>query len=262
MTTIQYATDGEVGVITFDDPPLNVFGERHWQELAAAVDRAATAGHRALLIRATGPNFSRGAELALFRGRDAAQARAFLERLFSIVHGLERLPFPVIGAVQGLCQASGLELALACDLILAAESARFGHPEAAIGATTFLGGAQRLARRCGDARAREIVFTAGQFDAASFERWNIVNRVVPDEALDREALALAKRLAAGPTRAHAVTKHLVRRLHEAGLAAADAALLSDAVTLWESHDMVMAVEQLLGVDRTKMRSLELTFSGR
>jgi enoyl-CoA hydratase/carnithine racemase len=164
---ILYQSDGDVGIITFNDPPLNVFGEQHWEEAIAAVTSASTAGHRALLIKADGPNFSRGAELKIFHDRGSSEAKAILERYFTITRTLEALPIPVIAAVQGLCQASGLELALACDFILAAQSARFSQPEALIGATTFLGGAQRLARRCGDARALEIVYTADIYSAAT-----------------------------------------------------------------------------------------------
>jgi enoyl-CoA hydratase/carnithine racemase len=262
MSKIQYETDGDVAVIILNDPPLNVFGEQHWDEMIAAVGKAAAAGHRALLIRAEGPNFSGGAEVEIFHKRGAEEARSILARYLTISHTLENLPFPVIAAVRGLCLASGLELALACDLILAGESARFSQSEAVIGAATFLGGAQRLARRCGDARAREIVYTADVFDAATFERWNIINRIFPDDALDREALALAKRLAAGPTRAHAVTKHLVRTFNAKGLEAADEEILTEAVKLWDSRDMQSAVEQVLNVERAKIRSLGISFSGR
>jgi enoyl-CoA hydratase/carnithine racemase len=259
---ILYESDGDVGIITFDDPPLNVFGEQHWEQAIAVVTRASTAGHRALLIKANGPNFSRGAEFKIFHERGSSEAKAILERYFTITRTLEALPIPVIAAVQGLCQASGLELALACDFILAAQSARFSQPEALIGATTFLGGAQRLARRCGDARALEIVYTADIYSAATFERWNIVNRIVADEILHREALAFTKRLAAGPTRAHGMTKHLVRTFNAGGLAAADAAVLSEAVALWDTVDMQSAVARLLNVDRAEVRAGGSDFSGR
>jgi enoyl-CoA hydratase/carnithine racemase len=262
MSKIQYETDGDIAIITFNDPPLNVFSARHWDEMIAAVGKVAAAGHRALLIRAEGPNFSGGAEVEMFHKRSAEEGKAILARYLTISHTLENLPFPVIAAVRGLCFASGLELALACDLILAGESARFSQSEAVIGAATFLGGTQRLAQRCGDARARQIVYTADVFDAATFERWNIINRIVPDDALDREALALTKRLAAGPTRAHAVTKHLVRTFNAGGLEAADQEILTEAVKLWDSHDMKGAVEQVLNVDRAKIRSLAISFSGR
>ena len=262
MSKIQYETDGDVAVIIFNDPPLNVFSEQHWDEMMATVGKVAAAEHRALLIRSEGPNFSGGAEAKMFHKRGAEEAKGILGRYLTITHTLENLPFPVIAAVQGFCFASGLELALACDLIVAGQSARFSQPEAVIGAATFLGGTQRLARRCGDARAREIVYTADVFDAATFERWNIINRIFPDDALDREALTLAKRLAAGPTRAHAVTKHLVRTFNAKGLEAADEEILTEAVKLWDSRDMQSAVEQVLNVERAKIRSLGISFSGR
>jgi enoyl-CoA hydratase/carnithine racemase len=86
----------------------------------------------------------------------------------------------------------------------------------------LLGGAQRLAERAGSGRAFEIVYTGKQYDAATFERWNIVNRVVSDDRLQEESLALAQRLAVGPTRALAAGKRLIRTQAEGGVVAADA----------------------------------------
>ena len=87
--------------------------------------------------------------------------------------------------MQGACMAAGLELALACDLIWAASSARFGQVEASIGTTTLLGGVQRLAERAGPSRAREIVYTADQYDAATFERWNTLTESFLTKNLSR-----------------------------------------------------------------------------
>jgi enoyl-CoA hydratase/carnithine racemase len=258
---IRFETEGELGLITFDDPPFNVFDEQHWQEAIVAVKRATRSGLRALLIRANGPNFSRGAALPLFHERSAEQARAMIEQYSAVTHGLENAPFPVVAAVRGLCFVSGLEIALACDLIIASETTRFSQTEAIVGVTTLLGGAQRLARRCGDARAREILYTNDMFDAPTFERWSIINRVVSDETLDDEALKLARRLAAGPTLAHRATKKLIRLVDAAGLEAAEAAVLSDAVTLFESEDMRGAVRQLLNVDRAQARTVAINFRG-
>jgi enoyl-CoA hydratase/carnithine racemase len=143
----------------------------------------------------------------------------------------------VIAAVQGLCQAQGTELALACDLVIAGQSARFAQTEAIIGATTFLGGVYRLARRCSMARALEIVHSTE----------------IARPARGRSAWR--------PTRAYRMTKHLLRTYDVAGLAAADAALLCDAVTLWDSRDMRESVARLLGVERAKMRFVALSFTG-
>ena len=111
--------------------------------------------------------------------------------------------------MQGLCLTAGLELSLACDMIWAAESAQFGLVEAVIGLTPLMGGSQRIAERAGPARARELVMSGG-YDAATLERWNVVNRVLPDSELAEKSMRFAQRLAAGPTRAHHATKRIVR----------------------------------------------------
>ena len=163
-----------------------------------------------------------------------------------------------------MCFAAGLELALACDLIIAAESAQFAQVEAKIGAATFLGGVYRLAERCGPARAKEIVFGAETYDAATFERWNIVNRVVPGEGLREAALAWAQQLAKGPTLAHAATKRLLRHALDQGSRQADRYLLDVAPPLLESRDMQYAVGLLLtqGARKFIQNHAEVVFEGR
>ncbi|WP_374572316.1 enoyl-CoA hydratase/isomerase family protein [Phenylobacterium sp.] len=258
---VTFQLSGSVAVITLDDPPLNLFGAELMADLAKAVDAALASNCRAAVIAATGQTFSGGANVRIFQGRNADQAREMFATYLPVVHRIEAAPFPFVAAVQGLCLAAGLELALACDMIIAAQGARFSQVEALIGATTFLGGAQRLALRCGDARAREIVYTADVYDAATFERWNIVNRIVPDEILIQEALEFAERLAAGPTRAHAVTKKMLRAFCREGLAAADEVILTDSVMLFESEDMQSGVSRILEQGARNARYGKKTFKG-
>lgn len=242
---VTFEREGDVGVLMLNDAPLNLFGEELMADLARAVDEALASGCRAAVVCAAGPHFSGGANVAIFQGRSAQSAKEMFAAYLPVIHKMEEAPFPFVAAVQGLCLAAGLELALACDMIFAAQSARFSQVEALIGATTFLGGAQRLANRCGDARAREIVYTADIYDAATFERWNIVNRIVPDEILFAETLAFARSLAEGPARAHAVTKKMLHRFCDAGLRAADEVVLSDSVALFETEDMQGGVARIL-----------------
>jgi enoyl-CoA hydratase/carnithine racemase len=157
--------------------------------------------------------------------------------------------------------AAGLELALACDLIWAASSARFGQVEASIGTTTLLGGVQRLAERAGPARAREIIYTTDQYDAATFERWNIVNRVVPDEKLESETRGLAERLASGATLAYAAGKKIVRAYLERGIRAADALVAEIAPALFETADMRAGVDGLIEHGPRQFRD-KVIFQGR
>jgi enoyl-CoA hydratase/carnithine racemase len=156
---------------------------------------------------------------------------------------------------------AGLELVLACDLIWAASSARFGQVEASIGTTTLLGGVQRLAERAGSSRAREIIYTAEQYDAPAFERWNIVNRVVLDDKLQSEARAFAEGLAKGATLAFAAGKGIVRAYLEGGIRKADAVVNEIAPALFETEDMRAGVEGLLKHGPRGMRD-NIVFHGR
>ena len=148
-------------------------------------------------------------------------------------------------AAHGLCLTAAFELSLACDLLVAAESARFGLVEIVVGLTPSMGGPQRLAERAGSARARELVYSGELFDAAALERWNVVNRVWPDEAFADEAHAFALRLANGPTRAHAATKRLVRAAVDDGVRAADALVPAASGPLFATEDLRGAVASFL-----------------
>jgi enoyl-CoA hydratase/carnithine racemase len=178
-----------------------------------------------------------------------------------MIADLEELPFPTLAAVQGMCVGGGLELALACDLIWAAASARFGQPEATIGTTTLLGGVQRLAERAGRSRAREIIYTADQYDAATFERWNIVNRIVPDNEFASQTRAFAERLASGPTLAYASGKRIIRAYLEGGIRTADKLVDEIAPPLFQSEDMRAAVAALVEYGARSFRD-KVVFQGR
>ena len=160
-----------------------------------------------------------------------------------------------------MCVGGGLEVVLGCDLIWAAASARFGQLEATIGTTTLLGGVQRLAERAGSARARESIYTAEPYDAATFERWNIVNRVVPDDAFESQTRAFAERLANGPTLAYAAGKRMVRAYLDGGIRAADSVVGEVGPPLFQSEDMRAAVAALVEHGARNFRD-KVVFQGR
>jgi enoyl-CoA hydratase/carnithine racemase len=264
MGHTDYQAVDTVAVVTMSNPPASLFDEELSDHLLADFERASDEGKRALILQADGAAFSGGADVSMFQARTISGARELIGRSMPLIAAIEDAPFPVIAAVHGLCLAAGLELALACDLVVAEESARFAQVEAMIGATTFLGGVYRLAERCGPARAREITFGAEQYTAATFERWNIINRVVPDGELRKHALGWAQRLAKGPTAAHAVTKRLVRYGLAHGPREADRYLLDAATPLFESHDMQHAVGELLSQGARAFRANhdQLVFENR
>ena len=261
MHTVRFESSGSLGILTLANPPLNLFNEELVEDLRTAVNQAEQLPLRALLVRADGKVFSGGADVSIFKGKTAIEARERFTSHLKTIADIEELPFPTIAAVQGACMAAGLELALACDLIWAASSARFGQVEASIGTTTLLGGVQRLAERAGPSRAREIIYTADQYDAATFERWNIVNRVVADASLELETRAFAERLASGATLAYAAGKRIVRAYLEGGIRAADRVTDEIAPALFETADMRAGVDGLLEHGPRQFRD-KVIFHGR
>jgi enoyl-CoA hydratase len=235
--------DGDLGVLVIDDPPLNLFGRELVSDVLAALDEAD--GVRALLVRAEGDVFTGGADVNVFDGLSVSDAESLTRDLLAITHRIESLPFPTIASVHALCLTAGLELSLACDMIWAAASAKFGLVEAVIGLTPLMGGTQRIAERAGPARARELVMSAGLYDAATLERWNVVSRVLPDDELTEKSLRFAQRLAEGPTLAHAATKRVVRGFLEDGVRGADDRVAGIAAPLFATHDLQRAVRSFL-----------------
>lgn len=255
MSKIEIEHDGPLTVLTIDSPPLNLFDQELMAELSDAVDglvAASAAGEsggeppRGLLIRARGRVVSGGVDVHVFDGLTPQQAAEMWTRLLDLVHRVEALPLPTVFAAHALCLTAAFELSLGCDLLLAGESARFGLVETVVGLTPAMGGTQRLVERAGPARARELVMTGELYDAATLERWNVVNRVLPDDGFDDAARAFALGLAEGPTRAHAATKGIVRAcLDEGGAHGADRRVPELAGDLFATKDLREAVRSFL-----------------
>src|SRR5687768_17562368 len=150
---VRFDRDGDVGVLTLSDPPLNLFVRELLEDLHSALDEVERSDARALVVRAEGKVFTGGADVHMFEGLTGEQVREELN-LIAVPHRLEALPMPTLAVVHALCLTAGFELALGCDLIWAAESAQFGLVEAVVGVTPFMGGTQRVAERAGPARAR------------------------------------------------------------------------------------------------------------
>ena len=243
--TVTLERDGALAIVTLVKPPLNLFDEEMLGALRAAVDDVATDPPRGLLVRADGRAVSGGVDVHLFDGLTVEEASALWRELLDLVHTVEELPLPTVFAAHALCLTAAFELSLACDLLLAAESARFGLVETVVGLTPAMGGTQRLAERAGPARARELVMTGELYDAATLERWNVVNRVLPDEGFDQAARVFARRLAEGPTRAHEATKAIVRAQVEGGARAADERVPEVAGDLFATEDLRGAVRSFL-----------------
>ncbi|WP_022926783.1 enoyl-CoA hydratase/isomerase family protein [Patulibacter americanus] len=242
---VRYEVHGDVAEIVLDRPPLNLYGAALQDGLVAAVARAAADRPRALLFRAEGDVFTAGVDVHGFDGQDAASYAENNGGGLALTQALEDLPLPTIAVVHGLCLTVGLELSLACDLLWAADDARFGLVERRVGISPGMGGTQRMAERAGTARAREFVMTGRLYGAEELREWGVVNRVVPRERLLEEARAVAADLAAGPTLAMAATKAVVRAQADEGTRGADARIAELTAHLIETEDARTAVAAFL-----------------
>jgi enoyl-CoA hydratase len=246
MALVRLERSGDLAEIVLDSPPLNLFDRPLIDELIDVIGEVAGGPPRALLIRAEGRALSGGVNVEMFHGLTPPQASdLWTELLAKIINPIESLPAPVIFAAHALTLTAAFEIALACDLIVASESAKFGLVEAVVGLTPSMGGTQRLADRAGSGRARELVMTGELFGAAELERWNVVNRVFGDEDFEQQARDFATKLAAGPTKAHAMTKRVARSFVENGIPGADATIRTQAGDLFATDDLQRAVETFL-----------------
>ncbi|MBM3131756.1 MAG: hypothetical protein FJZ95_01825 [Chloroflexi bacterium] len=222
--TLMVALEGDVEVITLNRPDaMNTINYLMAQELREALRSARKDGRvRAVLLRASGRAFCAGFELGSSQaepGEIPFQARQGLAEINEICTAIISMEKPVIAAVNGIAVGGGFSLVLCCDLAVASESARFSVIYARRGLMSDLGINYLLPKYVGLRKAKEMIFTADFVDAKEAERLGLVNKTVPAIDLDREAMALAKRMAAGPTRALGLSKIAVHRAMDMDLSA-------------------------------------------
>jgi enoyl-CoA hydratase/carnithine racemase len=232
---VSYEMDGQVAHLIMQHRPHNLLGPGLMEGLVEGVRRAQEQGARAVVLRSSLRHFCAGADVSLFG--DIQDGAAPEQDLTEVLRAFEESPLPIVASVHGVCVGGGLETALACDLIFAAESAKFGCVEAALGLNPLMGGIQRITDRAGATRAKEMVLLGRRYDARTLERWNVINRVVPDEQLVDATNVIARELAHGPTVAHASTKRIVSVAVNEGVLAADAAMRELQKGIWSSNDL-------------------------
>ncbi|WP_278551253.1 enoyl-CoA hydratase-related protein [Elizabethkingia bruuniana] len=200
--TLIYTQDGYTGILTINRPQaLNALNVDVLRELNIFTDYIKTKKDvRALIITGAGDKaFVAGADIKAMQGMTPEEAEEFSVTAQTAFSAIEALPFAVIAAVNGFALGGGCELALACDVILASEKARFGLPEVTLGLLPCFGGTQRLPRAIGLYKAKEMVFSGEFYTAESCREFGFVNRVIAPEDLLDEACKLAATIAArGP----------------------------------------------------------------
>ncbi len=182
-------------------------------ELEKALD-AASADSEVRVVILTGAGekaFASGGDLRELKEMTAIEGRKFAELGHRITRKIEEMEKPVIAAVNGYALGGGCEVAIACDIIIASENAKFGHPEVSIGISPGWGTTQRLPRWVGVARAKEIIFTSDMIDAAEARRMGLINRVVPKGELMKYAREMANKIA---SKAPVAIKYSKAAIHE------------------------------------------------
>lgn len=213
MTKVRYEVTDGLATVTLARPDvLNAMDRDVFAELLDAARRAeADPGVRAVLVAGEGRAFSSGLDTSIFTSGGSGLDPLSLDigALQESFTAYERIPKPTVAAVAGPAFGGGLQLAIACDLRVAAEDAEFSALEIRWGIIPDLGGTQRLPRIVGVGRAKEMAMTGRRVGAAEALAWGLVNRVVPPGDLAEQAAALARELAAGPPLALAAAKALV-----------------------------------------------------
>jgi enoyl-CoA hydratase/carnithine racemase len=246
-TLINRNERGNVSVLTMVYRPYNLIGPKLMNSLVEEIEGASRAGSRAIVLRSGLRHFSAGADLSNFterseKGSGDAGREGFRMSGVEFLRFMETLPIPIIASVHGVCLGGGLELALCCDYIVAAKSAKLGSVEATLGLHPLLGGIQRQVQRIGTTRAKEMSMLARRYDASTLEQWGLINLAVPDEALESVTMTVADEFAQGPTVAHAATKQLSYIAANQGVAAADEAMAAVQAPIWASEDLKAGLE--------------------
>jgi enoyl-CoA hydratase len=216
---IKAETRGKVGLITLDRPSaLNALCDQLTTELGQALlafDADPAVG--AIVLTGSEKAFAAGADIKEMQARSypAVYLDDFIGKRWEAVTFVQK---PVIAAVAGYALGGGCELAMMCDIILAADTAKFGQPEINLGVIPGAGGTQRLTRAVGKAKAMEMILTGRMMDAAEAERASLVSRVVPAAELLPEAVKIGERIGGLSAPAVAVAKEAVNRAYETTLA--------------------------------------------
>ncbi len=246
MTVTLERDDVGVAVLTFADPPVNLYSPQMHDSFDAALGEVESDPPRAVLIRADGKIVSGGVDVEQFQARSSkADTKALYDRMLELPERIARLDVPTFFAAHALTLTWALEVALACDILIASERAKFGLVERVIGLTPTMGGTQRFASRAGVARAKEFVFTGELYDAETLERWNVVNRVLPDDGFDAAVTAIVHQVAVGPTKAFGAAKQILRHLESGGLQSALDHTTAIASELYDTDDLQRGMASFL-----------------
>ncbi|MBT9683399.1 MULTISPECIES: enoyl-CoA hydratase-related protein [Eubacteriales] len=212
MAFVKFEQQGHVGIITIDRPDaLNALNSQVLSDLDAVLDRVEAEDEiYVVILTGAGRSFVAGADIGEMKGFTSSDGKKFGVRGGNVFLKLENLSKPVIAAVNGFALGGGCELAMACDIRLASEKAKFGQPEVGLGITPGFGGTQRLPRIVGVSKAMELILTARVIGAAEAKEIGLVSAVCPPEELMERAMELAQAICANAQIAVRESKRCIR----------------------------------------------------
>src|SRR5258705_4192639 len=236
MRTIRFERRESIGSIVLANPPYNRIDLQYAASLREAVHTASESDIRVLVVRAEGPHFSFGGEVREWPGKSANWFRTFVAEINSSYRAIEALRVPTVASVQGAAFGGGFELALACDFLVAADTAVFRCVEVTTAMLPIAGALQRLAERVGRARASRYAMLGEPISGTEAGALGIATHVFPEKELSDATATLARQLATGPTRSYAATRTLLKTWSSGGVAATDLVMLDVAMVLYDGAD--------------------------
>ncbi len=245
--TIMFNKQDDIAVITLNRPPMNPLNSKIFKELGrAAEELREDSSVKAVIITGAGDKaFAAGADITEMVNLSTIEMYDFCLTSLDSYKKIEHLDKPTIAAINGLALGGGCELAMACDFRLASDNARFGLPEINLGIIPGGGGTQRLPRLIGLARAKELLYMGDMIDAATAEKYGLVNRVAPQSDLMNEAVAMAKKLASKPGAAMRVLKNTVNNGINMDLNSATVFEVKSFLLTFNSEDRIEGMKALL-----------------
>lgn len=220
MNTIRYEiTENKIAIVTISRPEaLNALNTQVIAELEQTVEMIEkNSDLSAMILTGEGRSFVAGADIGEQYPLDLSRGREWGQRGSAVMRRIEKLAIPTIAAVNGFALGGGCEIAMACDIILASEKAKFGQPEVGLGITPGFSGTQRLPRRVGAAMAKELIFSGKMISAVEAERIGLANHVYPADELMDKAMEMAEAFAKNAQIAVRYSKACIDRGMETGI---------------------------------------------
>ncbi len=190
MSMVEVTKEGDIATITLKNPPMNVLCSQLLDELSVALDDLLEDAAKVIIITGDGRAFVAGADISEMKDMTKEKAMAFAKKGQDVFNQMDTYPKPIIAAVNGFALGGGTELAMACDIRVASEAAKFGQPEVGLAVIPGFGGTQRLSRLVGAGKAMELILTGDVISAGAAEGIGLVQKVVPGFKTDENGEVL------------------------------------------------------------------------